>query len=278
MSANAATSSVVRRRPGLAARTRSNWVVQPGPLRDQAGRQRDAAAQRRDEDGFLRDEAANARDRAAGRPGEHRDRPLTDVADPRVVPAADSDREHARRDRVAAANDRADAALDRQKASADRTAAALDRRQACLDGLTGAFNREAGLLELGRDLARAARTEHMLVVMFVDVDHLKALNDTHGHAAGDRALIAVAETLLGALRPYDLVIRYGGDEFLCAVEGIDTRSARLRFAQIDRLLDEAVEGLTITVGLAQLQTGESSDDVIARADADLYRQRHQRSH
>ena len=251
---------------------------QPGPLRDQAGLQRDAAAQRRDEDGFLRDEAANARDRAAGRPGEHRDRPLTDVADPRVVPAADSDREHARRDRAAAANDRADAALDRQKASADRTAAALDRRQACLDGLTGAFNREAGLLELGRDLARAARTEHMLVVMFVDVDHLKALNDTHGHAAGDRALIAVAETLLGALRPYDLVIRYGGDEFLCAVEGIDTRSARLRFAQIDRLLDEAVEGLTITVGLAQLQTGESSDDVIARADADLYRQRHQRSH
>ncbi len=246
---------------------------QPGPLRDQAGLQRDAAAQRRDEDGFLRDEAANARDRAAGRPSEHRDRPLTDVADPRVVPAADSDREHAHRDRA-----RADAALDRQKASADRTAAALDRRQACLDGLTGAFNREAGLLELGRDLARAARTEHMLVVMFVDVDHLKALNDTHGHAAGDRALIAVAETLLGALRPYDLVIRYGGDEFLCAVEGIDTRSARLRFAQIDRLLDEAVEGLTITVGLAQLQTGESSDDVVARADADLYRQRHQRSH
>ena len=91
-----------------------------------------------------------ARDRAAGRPGEHRDRPLTDVADPRVVRAVDSDREHARRDRVAAANDRADAALDRQTASADRTAAALDRRQACLDGLTGAFNREAGLLELGR--------------------------------------------------------------------------------------------------------------------------------
>ncbi len=118
----------------------------------------------------------------------------------------------------------------------------------------------------------------MLVVMFVDVDHLKALNDTHGHAAGDRALIAVAETLLTALRPYDLVIRYGGDEFLCAVEGIDTQSAQLRFARIDRLLDEAVEGLTVTVGLAQLQTGESSDDVIAGADAELYRQRHQRSH
>lgn len=68
-----------------------------------------------------------------------------------------------------------------------------DRRQSCLDGLTGAFNREAALLELSRDLARASRTEHMLVVMFVDVDDLKTLNDTHGHAAGDRALIAVAK-------------------------------------------------------------------------------------
>ncbi len=231
---------------------------QPGPLRDQAGLQRDAAAQRRDESGFLRDEAANARPsrRPAGRapgPATHRSsRPSggagCGLGSRACPPGPGRGRQGPR------------------------------RRQARLDGLTGAFNREAGLLELGRDLARAARTEHMLVVMFVDVDHLKALNDTHGHAAGDRALIAVAETLLGALRPYDLVIRYGGDEFLCAVEGIDTRSARLRFAQIDRLLDEAVEGLTITVGLAQLQTGESSDDVIARADADLYRQRHQRSH
>lgn len=253
-------------------------VEQQGRLRDQAGRQRDTAAGRRDEHGGGRDNAADERDRLARRrngwgfPADAG--PDSDIA--RVMSAAESDRGHARVDRIAAANDRADASVDRHEALADRMAAARDRRQASLDGLTGTYNREAGLLELNRDLARAARSGQLIVVAFVDVDGLKAINDGRGHAAGDRALIAVADGLLAVLRPYDLVVRYGGDEFLCAAEGIDVHAARTRFTRVNELLTKAVPGLTVTAGLAKLRSGDSTDAVIARADADLYQQRKQR--
>ena len=184
-----------------------------------------------------------------------------------------ADRDYAHLDRVGSANDRADAATDRQEALADRMAAARDRRQACLDGLTGVYNREAGRLEMFRDLARASRTGQPVAVAFVDVDHLKAINDTHGHAAGDHALIAVADTLTAALRPYDLIIRYGGDEFLCTAQGIDVHAARLRFAHVNEILDRTVHGVSVTAGVALLRPGESTEAVIARADADLYQQR-----
>lgn len=86
----------------------------------------------------------------------------------------------------------------------------------------------------------------------------------------------MADTLLATLRPYDLVIRYGGDEFLCATDGIDVHAARFRFIRVNELLATAFPGLTVTAGLATVRAGESIDAVIARADADLYRQRGRR--
>jgi diguanylate cyclase (GGDEF)-like protein len=74
------------------------------------------------------------------------------------------------------------------------------------------------MAELEREIARATRTRQPLVLAFVDVDHLKEINDVHGHAAGDQVLQAVAETLRTTLRGYDLIFRYGGDEFVCALE------------------------------------------------------------
>ena len=255
-------------------------VEQQGRLRDQAGRQRDTAATRRDDHAARRDEAADERDGVARRRNaSHVPTDIDSNSDPHwagLRSAAEADRGHAHVDRVGAANDRADAAIDRQEALADRMAAARDRRQAGLDGLTGTYNREAGLVELNRDLARASRAGQLLIIAFVDVDQLKTLNDSHGHAAGDRALIAVAETLLAVLRPYDLVVRYGGDEFLCAAEGIDVHAARSRFARVNQLLTKAVPGLTVTAGVAKLRLGESTESVVARADADLYQQRKQR--
>ena len=249
-----------------------------GRLRDQAGRQRDTAAARRDDISAYRDQAADDRDHAARRRDQHYPGDPDTEGDilARVRQAADIDRRHAHADRTHAANDRADAAADRQQALADRMAAARDRRQAGVDGLTGAYQREAGLLELHRDLSRTSRTGQLLVVAFVDVDHLKTINDTYSHAAGDRALTAVAHTLLAALRPYDLVIRYGGDEFLCAAEGIDLHEATLRFARINDLLNKAGHQVSVTVGLAELRAGETIDQVIGRADMDLYQQRSSR--
>ena len=254
-------------------------------LRDQAGRRRDVAAQLRDEAAVGRDLAADLRDQAAdGRDrGSHAaDAPVGPSSAPAAAPnlagarrAAAADRERALRDRGAGASDRVDAELDRASAMADRGASAGDRLQASTDGLTGVYTREAGLLELERDLARVRRTGDPLVLAFVDVDHLKLTNDARGHAAGDRLLRGVAETLRAALRDYDLIIRYGGDEFVCALSGLNMADATKRLAFVNASLAEANEHGSVTVGLAELRPGDSPEDLVARADAALYRQRRQ---
>ncbi len=252
-------------------------------LRDEAGRARDLAAQLRDSTAQGRDHSADLRDEVA----DERDRGWAaqhtvpgagggDAARPEIASlqrAARSDRLCAWRDRGASASDRAGAELDRDNAQADRGAASMDRVHASVDGLTGVHTREAGLVELERDLARVRRTGHRLVLAFVDVDHLKTINDTDGHAAGDRLLREVAETLQSALRPYDLVMRFGGDEFLCAIQDVDAHTAGRRFAEVNLLLALAPERGSVTVGLAETHADESSSTLIARADADLYRQR-----
>ncbi len=88
----------------------------------------------------------------------------------------------------------------------------LDER-ASTDDLTGLLRRGAGLALLEREIDRSRRTETRLVVAFVDVDGLKRVNDELGHAAGDRLLSDVAAVLRSRLRSYDLVMRWGGDEF-----------------------------------------------------------------
>jgi len=112
---------------------------------------------------------------------------------------------------------------------------------------------------------------------YVDVDHLKATNDARGHAGGDRLLVAVANTIRSELRPYDLIIRYGGDEFICVVSGMSLTEVTARFSLVNAALIEGQECGSVTVGLAELLPDDRSDDLIARADDDLYRERrHQR--
>ena len=96
---------------------------------------------------------------------------------------------------------------------------------------------------------------------------------SRGHAAGDRMLVAVANTLGAALRSYDLIIRYGGDEFVCTMSGLNMVIARKRFALINTALAKAAEQGSVTVGLAELQPNDSAKDLVARADAALYRER-----
>jgi diguanylate cyclase (GGDEF)-like protein len=132
-------------------------------------------------------------------------------------------------------------------------------------------------VELAREIARARRTEQALVVAFVDVDKLKDINDAEGHAAGDRAIRAVAEALRSSLRSYDLVVRYGGDEFVCAMSGLSLAAAAERLAQVNVVLDGEVGRRSVSVGLAQLERDDSLDSLVARADTALYasRVRHQ---
>ncbi|GAC1326672.1 MAG: hypothetical protein NVSMB13_12070 [Mycobacteriales bacterium] len=262
--------------------------------RDQAGERRDRAADRRDEAGERRDHAARQRDHIA-RQRDHRaqQRDLAAEsaeaqADPgysqaaldrsaRARREAGSDRKEASEDRRVGASERSsahsdrDVALaDRGTALADRGASAQERADASADGLTGVYLRGAGLIEVERELARARRTSQPLVLAFLDVDHLKAVNDSEGHAAGDQLLVAVASTLRSVLRPYDVVVRFGGDEFVCALPGLRRADATKRFAQVHAALATGEHQGEVTVGLAELRPEDSLDDLIARADAALY--------
>jgi diguanylate cyclase (GGDEF)-like protein len=147
---------------------------------------------------------------------------------------------------------------------------------ASLDALTGTYARGPGMAELERDRSRAARTGEPMTLAFIDVDDLKGTNDRAGHPAGDRLLRQVAEVLRAHTRPHDVIVRYGGDEFVCGFMGLTRTGAAERLAQVDGALAEASEPRSITVGLAELGAGESLGSLIRQADEALYHQRRQR--
>jgi diguanylate cyclase (GGDEF)-like protein len=144
------------------------------------------------------------------------------------------------------------------------------------DGLTGTWLRHAGRQLLEEELLRAARTGGTLSIAFVDLDGLKARNDCQGHAAGDRALVAVARALLVGLRGYDHVVRWGGDEFLCVLPGLSEDEAVRRLEQAHAFLAAADDEISISFGVAAWCPGEDADDYVARADHALYMSRGRR--
>ena len=219
---------------------------------------RDRMADDRDRMADERDRLAEGRDNAA----EQRDRPGRRLSATEAQRASD--------DRERAARDRADAARDRRRAARDREQSARDREEAGIDGLTGALRRDLGLSDLAHEIDRARRSDGHLVLAFVDVDRLKATNDLRGHAAGDELLRDVGAALRSGLRSYDLVIRYGGDEFLCALPGTDIEAARRRFDEVARELTERNARASVSTGFAEFEDADTPDRLIARADAALY--------
>jgi len=173
-------------------------------------------------------------------------------------------------DRMLAARDRAAAALDRREAALDRQRAAEYLRRAYRDPVTGVLQREAGRDQLSQRISQARRNDASLLIAFLDVDQLKRLNDEQGHPAGDRLLSELGSALRTGLRAYDLAIRYGGDEFVCALSDSGREDAQRRFDQISRSLGAAVPGAAFSVGLVELEADEQVDDVIARADREMY--------
>lgn len=102
---------------------------------------------------------------------------------------------------------------------------------------------------------------------------LKRMNDTHGHAAGDELLRVAVATLRRHVRPYDLVVRVGGDEFLCAMSGATHPEARGRFAAVAEALRTGPVACELKVGFAELSAEGSVDELMARADADALARR-----
>lgn len=154
------------------------------------------------------------------------------------------------------------------------------RDQASRDPLTGVWNHGAILTILRKEVARAARTHGPLAVVMIDVDRFKGINDSHGHLAGDSVLRETSRRLRGAMRTYDSLGRYGGDEFMAVVPGCEPEAAA-RFAEsfrarIDRKAIETSEGLvpvTLSLGVVALEStqGVKSETLVRVADAVLYR-------
>jgi diguanylate cyclase (GGDEF)-like protein len=145
------------------------------------------------------------------------------------------------------------------------------------DTLTGLPNRALFLDRLVQAVA-AADQERAVAVMFLDLDHFKLVNDTRGHAAGDRVLIAVAERVRSCLRPGDTVARLGGDEFTVLLEGLRERESVIRIArrilaavQAPMLMDEGEVVVTTSIGIAFSDAGATASDLLSSADAALYR-------
>ncbi len=152
--------------------------------------------------------------------------------------------------------------------------------QAAHDSLTGLWSRGAILEQLARELERATRQRNVLSVILGDLDHFKVVNDTHGHLGGDFVLRESAHRLVGLMRGYDAVGRYGGEEFLIILPGYDAQKSPARTQQlVDVLAGRPFDchgtevnvtcsfGVTIT---SPWLDGTTIDDLIRRADKALY--------
>ena len=154
----------------------------------------------------------------------------------------------------------------------------LMRDQALHDGLTGVGNRRLLAERLERALAGLDRDGGSVAVLLVDLDDFKRLNDLHGHLAGDAALVETAVRIAARLRPEDLLVRLGGDEFLVLIEGItDAADADLVRQRILGACDEPLvrdgqaHDLSASVGLALTRDPDATiDSLLAEADRDMY--------
>jgi diguanylate cyclase (GGDEF)-like protein len=154
------------------------------------------------------------------------------------------------------------------------------RFHATVDALTGLFNRHWLNQMLPRQMHRAKASAEPLSLLMADIDHFKAYNDSHGHPAGDHALLTVAQSLRDHVRPADMTARYGGEEFLvvlpaCNLEGAEVVAERLRAAVASSTIRFAngteLPGVTASFGIATL-TGElAMEGFIGACDKALYR-------
>ncbi len=175
--------------------------------------------------------------------------------------------------------------LDRvceQASAVINNASVFERTQedSLTDALTGLPNTRFMFIHLQRELARAERLKSEVALLVMDCDNFKEINDTHGHHVGDRALREVANVLRGGVRPYDICVRYAGDEFIVVLSGCGADEAERKRVELKRAMEDAVFEarpgrrltLSISVGAAVYpHDGETYEALLASGDARMYR-------
>ena len=153
------------------------------------------------------------------------------------------------------------------------------QRLAAYDGLTNVYNRRFGMARLKEDFGRALRENTVLSVVMVDIDHFKKINDNYGHLVGDKAIILISSILKNILRDGDIVVRYGGEEFLMILQAANSSDAaavceRIRHQVQDSVFQEGDQRipLTISIGVSAYPETQVTDEVqlIDKADQALY--------
>jgi diguanylate cyclase (GGDEF)-like protein len=148
------------------------------------------------------------------------------------------------------------------------------------DALTGLWNRATILDMLQRDVSRARRESNSVTILLCDIDHFKSVNDTHGHAVGDEVLREAARRFVNAVRDYDVVGRYGGEEFLILLPGCPSKKNPCRAEQIRhffsaRPFQTSAGALNVTISVGAVATVDwqsaGVEELIRNADTALYR-------
>lgn len=153
------------------------------------------------------------------------------------------------------------------------------------DPLTGLPNTRFMFMHLTRELARAERLKSEVSLLVMDLDNFKQINDSHGHHVGDRALREVAGVLRAAIRPYDICVRYAGDEFIVVLSGCGADEAERKRVELQTAIDEVIFEarpgkrlpLGISIGAAIFpHDGSTYETLLATADSRMYRDKTKR--
>ena len=150
---------------------------------------------------------------------------------------------------------------------------------AAIDALTGLYNRRFGIRRLDEEFNRAIRYSMPLSLLMIDIDHFKIVNDTYGHLTGDKVLVNISKIALNAIREGDVLLRYGGEEFLCVLPGAGhddaTRIAeRIRIMTMNSHTNYAQQEIkvTVSIGVATFPHDNinNSEQLIKLSDEAMY--------
>ena len=148
------------------------------------------------------------------------------------------------------------------------------QRLASADPLTGLANRRGGGEDIAAEISRARRQNTALSCVLLDLDHFKDVNDTFGHQAGDHVLREISSLLRRTVRAYDILIRWGGEEFLVILPGVELEQARKLAERIRNAVEglplAGIGGVTVSAGVAALGTDYSFEAMFEAADRRLY--------